>query len=227
LNSPPSIHTAAASAAVWIDGGDRPVAGAALDLLVRAAAARPQPEPDLGEHLAGTHRRHVGADVEVLHPDHPLGARSADDDLRPGGSADGRQVLGRVGLAQRAAERPAVAHDRVGDHLLGVAEERVVLGDQLGLQQVDVPRQRPDPDLAFLLADVGELVELVDVDQVLRVGQAELHHRQQAVTARDDARLGAEPLERFDRALHARRTLILECCRGLHRVLLSCRQRLA
>ena len=30
---------------------------------------------------------------------------------------------------------------------------------QLGLQQVDVPRQRADPDLAVLLADVGELGE--------------------------------------------------------------------
>src|SRR3954451_15351884 len=33
--------------------GDRPVACPALDLLVRAAGARTQPEPHLGEHLAG------------------------------------------------------------------------------------------------------------------------------------------------------------------------------
>ena len=68
-----------------------------------------------------------------------------------------REVLGRVGLAERAADRAAVAHDRVGDHLLGVAEEREVLGEQLGLQQVDVARQRADPDLVALLADVREL----------------------------------------------------------------------
>ena len=65
---------------------------------------------------------------------------------------------------------------------------------QVGLQQVDVPGQRADPDLAVLLADVGELGEVVDVDQVLGVGQPQLHHRQQAVAAGDDARLGAEPL---------------------------------
>ena len=45
----------------------------------------------------------------------PLGA--ADHDLRLGRGADGRQVLGGVGLAERAADRAAVAHDRVGDHV--------------------------------------------------------------------------------------------------------------
>ena len=49
----------------------------------------------------------------------------------PSGAADhrggvdrgerGGQVLGRIGLAQRAADGAAVAHDRVGDHPLGVA----------------------------------------------------------------------------------------------------------
>ena len=48
-------------------GGDRPVAGAALDLLVRAAAPGRTLEPHLGEDLAVPHRRHVRADVEVLH----------------------------------------------------------------------------------------------------------------------------------------------------------------
>src|SRR5712691_9925602 len=37
-------------------GGDRPVSGAALDLLVRAAATRTHRKPDLGEHLAFAHR---------------------------------------------------------------------------------------------------------------------------------------------------------------------------
>ena len=107
--------------------GDRPVAGAALDLLVRAAGAGAQPQTDLGEHLAGADRGHVRADVEVLHPDHALAVGAADHDLALAAAADGREVLGRVGLAERAADRAAVAHDRVGDHLLGVAEEREAL----------------------------------------------------------------------------------------------------
>ena len=37
---------------------------------------------------------------------------------------DAREVLGRVGLAERAAERAAVADDRVGEDVLGFVEDR-------------------------------------------------------------------------------------------------------
>ena len=66
--------------------------------------------------------------------------------MRLGRRADRREVLGGVGLAQRAADRAAVAHHRVGDDLLGVAEQREVLGQQVGLEQVDVARERADLD---------------------------------------------------------------------------------
>ena len=89
------------------------------------------------------------------------------------------------------------------------------------LEQVDVAGERADADLALLLANVGELVQIVDVDQVLGVREPQLHHRQQAVPACDDARLGPEALQRRDHALHARGTLILERCGSLHHVLLS------
>ena len=196
-------------------GGDRPVAGAALDLLVRAAGARAQRNPNLGEQLAVADRGHVGPDVKVLHRDHPLAAGAADHDLRLHRRADRREVLGRIRLAERAADRAAVAHDRIGDHVLGVAKQRQALGEQLGLQQIDVAGQRADSDLVALLPDVGELRQVVDVDQVRRVREPELHHRQQAVAARDDARLGAELLQRRDRALDAGRALVLEWRRGL------------
>ena len=82
---------------------------------------------------------------------------AADHDRRLQRRADRGEVLGRVGLAERAADRAAVAHDRVGDHLLGVAEHREALAQQLGLEQVDVAGERADRDLVALLADVGEL----------------------------------------------------------------------
>ncbi len=103
---------------------DRPVAGAALDLLVRAAATRPQRKPDLDEQLAVADRGLVRPDVEVLHLDDPLAADAANHGLRLDRRADRREVLGRVRLAERAADRAAVAHDRVGDHVLGVPKER-------------------------------------------------------------------------------------------------------
>ena len=191
-------------------GGDRPVAGAALDLLVRAAAARAQREPHLGEQLAVADRGHVGPDVEVVHPDDALAVGAADHGLRLDRRADRREVLGRVGLAQRAADRAAVAHDRVGDHVLGVAEEREVPASSSDFSRstcrVSAPIRISSPCSRMYASSV----EIVDVDQVLGVRQPELHHRQQAVPAGDDARLRAEPLQRRDRALDAGRALVLE-----------------
>ena len=50
----------------------------------------------------------------------------------------------------------------------------------------------PIADLVALLADVRELRQVVDVDQVRGVREPQLHHRQQAVAAGDDARVRAE-----------------------------------
>src|SRR5271156_3979918 len=64
-------------------------------------------------------------------------------------------------------------------------------------------------------------MQIVDVDQVLGIGQAQLHHRQQAVAAGDDACVGAQAHERRDRAVDAGRTFVLEWRGGLQRVSLS------
>ena len=194
---------------------DRPVAGAALDLLVCAAAARSHRDPNLGEQLPIAHRSGVRPDVEVLHAHYSLSGRSSDHHAGLDRAADGRQVLRRIGLTQGAADGSAVAHDRVGDHQLGIPEDREVAGEQLGFQELHVPCQGSDPDLAVLLTDECELRQVVDVDQVRRIRQAQLHHRQQAVPARDHTGAGAELLERGDHAVDARRALVVECRRGL------------
>ena len=85
----------------------------------------------------------------------------------------------------------------------------------LGLPVEEDQGEGADPDLTVLFADVGELGEVVDVDQVLGLRQPQLHHRQEAVAARDDAGLGPEPVERGDGALDARRALVLEWRRSL------------
>jgi hypothetical protein len=57
-----------------------------------------------------------------------------------------------------------------------------------------VPRQRSDANLAALFTDEGELGQIVDVDQMLGIREAQLHHRKQAVAAGDDPRSRAELL---------------------------------
>ena len=154
--------------------------------------------------------------MEVIHRDDALAVRAGDHDARLQRRADGGEVLGGVGLRQRAADRAAVADRGIGDHLLGVDEDREVPGEQLGLEQLAVAGHRPDPDLPVRLPDVGELVEVVDVDQALGVGEPQLHHRQQAVPAGQDAGLGPVALEQLDRVLHAGRPLVLDRPGCLH-----------
>ena len=72
-------------------------------------------------------------------------------------------------------------------------------------------------DLARLGADIAELVvEVVDVDQVLEVGETQPHHRQEAVSPRYQARRASEPFEKADRLVDARRSFVVERCWNLH-----------
>jgi hypothetical protein len=79
-----------------------------------------------------------------------------------------------------------------------------------------VARQRADPELVAVAPDIGELVEVVDVDQVLGRRQSQLHHRDQAVAAGDDPRGRAELDERRDRPVDAGGAFIPTGCGRLH-----------
>jgi hypothetical protein len=198
-------------------GGNRPVADPPLDLLVGAARAIAEGDADLDQHLTLLERALVGPLVELIHVEHTLARRAADHRPCPDGGADRRQVLGGIGMAECASDGPAVAHDRVGDHPFRVGEDLKAPRQELGLEQLAVPRHRADPRLAVGLADVPELTgEPVDVHQVLRRRQPQLHHRQQRVAAGEDARLRAEAAEQLQGVLDARCPLILERCWDLH-----------
>ena len=60
------------------------------------------------------------------------------------------------------------------------------------------------------------VVQVVDVDEVLEVGQPQLHHRDQAVPAGDEPGLLAEPVEQPDGVLDTRGALVVERCGDLH-----------
>jgi len=87
----------------------------------------------------------------------------------------------------------------------------------VGLEQVAVPCQRADAHLAALLADVAQLgLERVDVDEVLRRGEPQLHHRQQRLSSGDEPRLGSQAFEQRDRFLHAGGAGVVERRGHLH-----------
>ena len=65
-------------------------------------------------------------------------------------------------------------------------------------------------------ATAAVAVQVVDVDEVLQVGEPQLHHRDQAVAAGDQPRLVAEPVEEGDRVVDAGGSLVLERRGNLH-----------
>src|ERR1700722_2882601 len=81
--------------------GDRPVADPAGHLLVRAAGAGPQRDPDLGQQLAPAHHRLVGAAVELPDRDRALAVLAGYDRGGAGRGERGGQVLGRIRLGPR------------------------------------------------------------------------------------------------------------------------------
>ena len=73
----------------------------------------------------------------------------------------------------------------------GVRQQRHVLGEHVGRLDVRVPRQRADGDVVAVVADVRQVAQAADVDEHARLGQAQLHQRQQAVAAGEELGLVA------------------------------------
>src|SRR5690348_682017 len=70
--------------------------------------------------------------------------------------------------------------------------------------------QRADVQLASLLLDVVELLDAVDVDERLRLRQAQSHERDQAVPACQHLGVLAELLEQLRRLIHGGGTGVFE-----------------
>ena len=90
-----------------------------------------------------------------------------------------------------------------------------MLGEDRRVEDVAVPRHRADDDLVALDAYAHELRDVVDVDQRVRAREAQLHHRQQAVPAGDDARLLTMLGELRERVGDGRRLRVVDGRRSL------------
>ena len=164
---------------------------------------------DLGDDLARLNGSLVRSEVELARRNRALSILGTQHDGGAQRRHNRRQILGWVGLAQRSTDRSTVAHDRVGNHPLGFAEDRVVLVGNGRFEQLAVPRHRSDPDLVTLDAHIGH-VEIVDVDQVLRSSEPKLHHRQEAVASGDEPGFGPESIQQCNGVVDARRSFVLE-----------------
>ena len=114
-------------------------------------------EADLGQQFTGLQRGLEQAAEELPGPDVAVAGPAAGDQRRVQRQDHRGQVGGGVGVGQRTADRAAVADLRVADLPGGVGEQRQFAGQQAGPGQVVMGGERPDRDVAALVADVGQL----------------------------------------------------------------------
>jgi hypothetical protein len=114
-------------------------------------------------------------------------------------------------VGQAAADRAAVAHLRVADRRGRIDQRLVAL--QAGVAgDLIIGRERADAPAAALGGHAAQLTDIAQVDQQRGRRQAQLHHRQQAMAARQ--RLGLGVLrQRQQRLVQRRGRGILELCR--------------
>ena len=85
-------------------------------------------------------------------------------------SAPERQQAGgqfgrRIGEGDRAAEGAAIADRRMADMRHGERDQRRMLGDQRGMLDLRMTRQRADFDRLALLGDAAETLDAIDIYQ--------------------------------------------------------------
>ena len=106
-----------------------------------------------------------------------------------------RHLAGRIGVAQRAAERAAIADLAVADERDGLREQRDPLADNRRRLQRRVPGERPDAHHAVARHDAIEPGNPVDVDDRRRPQEPHAQERHEALPAREQPRVAVEARE--------------------------------
>ena len=126
----------------------------------------------------------------------------------------------RIEMAQRAAQRAAIARLPVADVRKRRLQQRTVPPDIGRELDFALPRHGADLQCAVLDTDIGQLADLVEIDQVIGHGKTEIHHRHQRLPAGEHARVLVRG-EQTDGVVDAAR-IVIDKGRGLHAYSFSC-----
>jgi hypothetical protein len=136
-----------------------------LEIATRGRALRGR-DHGLDRDLVDGQRVLERAGDEVDERDGAAAVHSLRDDVAAERGHDRGPVTLRVGVTQRPDERPAVAHDRIGNEGGCRSHRRLALGEQRRALEVRVPAERTDPDRAVRVGPViSQVGNPVDVDQ--------------------------------------------------------------
>ena len=148
---------------------------------------------------------------ELVGGDRAAPARALDHHDAAEGHHHRSPVALRVGVAQRADQRAAGADDRVGDQRRRGGHRGLAAGQDRGPLQSGMAAQRTDVEGAVGVdAVVVEIREVVDVDQQLGRGEAQLHQRHQALPPCQHLGLTSAGAQQADGVLEGSGTLVAE-----------------
>jgi len=99
-------------------------------------------------------------------------------------------LCGRVGVRQAAAHRAAVADRHVGHQADRLGQQRRGHGHLGGPLDLGHPGHGPDDQGVALAPDSGQAGHAAQIDQVTRLGQPEVHQRDQALAPGQHPGLG-------------------------------------
>ena len=173
-------------------------------------AAGGRVEGDRGEDLVVAAGGHVGRFVVVPRRDLAVALGAREVQRRAERLHQARHVVARVSVRDVAAHGAHVAHLRVRDLERGLAQDRRDLGEPVMRDQLVLGRHRADHDAAPVDADALEIGDVLKVDEMRDRSHPELHHRNEAVAAGDDARLVAQLSEERERGCDVCRPMVLE-----------------
>src|SRR5687767_4547817 len=116
-------------------------------------------------------------------------------------------------MRQAAAERAAIAHLWIADLCRRVRDDRATPVEQGGRRHVVVHGAGADLELPIVLLDAGEPRDARDVDERLRLTQAQLHQGDLAVPAGKKLRAALASRQLRYRSIQRSGTVVLECGR--------------
>ena len=190
-------------------GGE--VAGLALELAVRpAAAGRRDRDADLRQDLVGVRAASSTRRRKAFGLDDALAVRPGQHERRVQRQHQRRVVVGRVAVARcrrRSCRGSAPAGRRSGSRLRPAAAacRPAAASCSSSCSVVIAPMRISLPDCAM----PRRSAILPRSIRCARLGEAQLHHRQQAVAAGQQLGVGAEAAEQLDRVGHRARRVVL------------------
>ena len=169
------------------------VADLALQFLVGpTVTGGRQRDANAGDDLAGAQRREIGALVERTRRDLARTRIASDEVAGAQALHQRRHVVAWVAVGHVAADRAARPHLRVGNHQRGLADDRDGSGEVIGRDQVGHRRGRANHDGVALAPYAAQFGDAGEIDQRLWHGEAQLHHRDQAVATGQRPRVFAQ-----------------------------------